>query len=250
MTLKVSLTSIPGFRFVSAEDAAVLSSIAKVDTRQKGDAIVLSGEHVSAIFIVAEGKVGVFPAGVAKPIAELGPGECFGEMSFVESSRASATIRAVQNDTRLIRLRQDDLALLSQNNAGLGSAIFRGIALTLSQKLRATTARIAEELAEGRRMLEKFSAAEDDVPIDLHTLPKEVVRQHDAIKEGLEGVLKTLENLSTKFPERSGTLSQAVQDLSVTSKQCDQFFLNLSRNVAALTLFLEKMEEFINNSAV
>jgi CRP-like cAMP-binding protein len=250
MTLKVSLTSIPAFRFVSPEAATSLSSIARIDTREKGDAIVLSGEDVSAIYVVAEGMVGVFPPGVAKPIAELGPGDCFGEMSFIESSQASATIRAVQNGTKLIRLRQDELHQLSRENAELGAAIFRGIALTLSKKLRATTSRIAEELAVGRRMLEEFNVTDSDDPIDLQALPQEIVRQHQSIRQGLNGVHDALHELSAKFPERSGTLAKVVHDLDVTRRQSDQFFLNLIRNVASLTAFLEKMEEFINNSTV
>lgn len=250
MVLKLSLTSVPGFQYVSEEDAVRLSSIAKVVVRNKGDSVLLSGERVSAIYIVAEGAVGVYQSGVAKPIAELGAGQCFGEMSFIDSSRASATIRAMTTGTTLIMLRQDELQSVSKDNPELRSALYQGIALTLAQKLRNTTAKITERLAVGRNLLEQLGSAETLEKVDIQSLPKEIIRQNTVVMDGMNEVVRALEAIGKKIPERSASLKEVTLDLIETKDQCEKFFLNMSRHVAAISVFLTGMEEFINNQGV
>lgn len=250
MVLKLSLTSVPGFQYVSEADAKKLSSIAKIVVRNKGDSVLLGGERVSAIYIVAEGTVGVFQTGVHKPIAELGPGQCFGEMSFIESSRASATIRAMAVGTTLVVLRQDDLQLISKDNPELRAALYQGIALTLSQKLRLTTEKISKELAVGRTLLEQLGSSDTMEKIDIQSMPKEIVRQNTVVMDGLNDVVRALEAISAKIPERSASINATAMDLIATKDQCERFFLNMSRHVSAISVFLTGMEEFINNQGI
>ncbi|MBI5629805.1 MAG: cyclic nucleotide-binding domain-containing protein [Elusimicrobia bacterium] len=70
----------------------------------KGNQTVLfKGTTVDGLYVVAQGKVGVY----AKPdkgkdiaqIAELGPGEVFGETSIMEMGTASATIKSLAAET-------------------------------------------------------------------------------------------------------------------------------------------------------
>lgn len=250
MTIKISLTSIPSFQFVSNEAAKNLAQVAKIVMRNKGDTVVLAGEQVEAIYIVVEGKVGVFQSGIASAIAELGPGQCIGEMSYLESSYASATIRALEHETKLLMLRQSDLTKLASDNAELAAAIFRGIAVNLSQKLRATTKRIGEELAEGRRILEQLSINDGHDSVELFEIPQEIVKQNAAIIEGLTGVMGRLEQLANKAPERAASIQENVLALIETRQKCEIFYKNMSRQFNAISAFLEGVERLINNHSV
>lgn len=66
-----------------------------------GQTVVFRGASVDGLHIVASGKVGVH-AKVSKTqapvkVAELGPGEVFGEMSILEVGMAGATIKCVED---------------------------------------------------------------------------------------------------------------------------------------------------------
>src|SRR5256885_2258478 len=93
MTLKLALRTVPIFQFVAAEHMPELARIAKVVEKSRGEAVLLHGETVPGIYIVAEGAAGVYPPGAKQPLVTLGVGGAFGEMAFLEHAKASATIR-------------------------------------------------------------------------------------------------------------------------------------------------------------
>src|SRR5687768_849955 len=66
-----------------------------------GQTVVFRGASVDGLHIVATGKVGVH-AKISKnqapiKVAELGPGEVFGEMSILEVGMAGATIKCEED---------------------------------------------------------------------------------------------------------------------------------------------------------
>ena len=98
-----------------------------------GDYPIREGEQDKHLFVILSGKVGIFKRslGVQKLIKELGPGECFGEMSLIECRSRSASVKAV-NHCRLLRLDGDQIVRFPD----LSSKLFRNIARLLSQRLR------------------------------------------------------------------------------------------------------------------
>ena len=68
---------------------------------------------------------------VQKLIKELGPGECFGEMSLIECRSRSASVKAISH-CRLLRLDGDHIVKFPDAS----SKLFRNIARLLSQRLR------------------------------------------------------------------------------------------------------------------
>lgn len=188
MTIKLALTSVPVFQFVSPAASVKLGQVAKIVEKEPGGAILLNGESVPGIYIVGVGKVGVYPPAATKPLALLSEGASFGEMSFLEKSKASATIRAEAKGTKLLLLTHADLDALVDGDAELGRALFRGMALTLSQKLRNTNDRITAELKAGRKLIADLSA--DGVMDDLKSLPSDekLARYVSAISAFVKGV--------------------------------------------------------------
>jgi CRP-like cAMP-binding protein len=191
VTIKLALTSVPVFQFVSPAASAKLGQVAKIVEKDPGGAILLNGEAVPGIYIVGTGKVGVYPPAATKPLAILREGASFGEMSFLEKSKASATIRVEAKGTKLLLLTHADLTALVEGDAELGRALFRGMALTLSQKLRNTNDRITAELKAGRKLIDELSdELSADGMGDLKTLPhdEKLARYVAAISSFVRGV--------------------------------------------------------------
>ena len=76
-------------------------------TFQKGDIIFEDGAAGAEMFIVHSGKVKLLKkttGGKEKTLAELGPGEFFGEMSLIDGSPRSTSAVAEEPGTNLIAL--------------------------------------------------------------------------------------------------------------------------------------------------
>jgi CRP-like cAMP-binding protein len=250
MTIKLSLTSVPVFQFVSPEHTQRLAGIAKVVDKARNEAVLMHGETVPGIYIVGEGHVGVYPPGQSKPLVTLGRGDSFGEMSFLEKTKASATIRAEGKGTKLVVMLQHDLAVMADAEAELGRALYRGIALTLSQKLRATTDKIASELSAGRKLLANL-AAEDAgaTPFNLAGLPDEVIQQNQLVTDNLDAAVRLAEELARRVPEKAGTVNTLQMKLGEAKSHCITFYPRLARHIAAITAFIRSMEDFLRESA-
>lgn len=244
LTLKLSLTSVPAFQFVTGESVQRLANVAKVIEKGQRDALLLHGESVPGIYIVAEGSVGVYPPGASRPLVSLAVGASFGEMSFLENTKASATIRAEVKGTRIVFLAQSDLADLVDGDPELGRALYRGMALTLSQKLRTTTERIAAELAAGRNLLADLTAeGGGGVPV-----PEDLARENQRITDALDKAQRLLADQVRKVPDKSASAQEASLLVSEAKTACAGLFPRLSRHIAVLGAFVKKMEDFVHLS--
>jgi CRP/FNR family transcriptional regulator, cyclic AMP receptor protein len=90
-------------------------------------------EQDNHLFVILAGKTAIYKRSlsVQKLIKELGPGECFGEMSLIECRSRSASVKAVCH-CRLLRLEGDHIVKFPD----VSSKLFRNIARLLSQRLR------------------------------------------------------------------------------------------------------------------
>jgi CRP/FNR family transcriptional regulator, cyclic AMP receptor protein len=79
-------------------------------------------------------------------IATLYEGSCIGEMSLIDHAPRSATIRAYE-DTKLAILTQRAFDVMVESEPELGVNILKGVAQTLSDNLRSTTDKLADEVA-------------------------------------------------------------------------------------------------------
>jgi cAMP-dependent protein kinase regulator len=78
---------------------------------EEGDIVVTEGEHGSSLFLLVTGDVKVFTRGARGehlPLAELGPGDFFGEVSLLTGKPRTATITAKSKVTA-IELAKDDV---------------------------------------------------------------------------------------------------------------------------------------------
>ncbi|HEY0846619.1 MAG TPA: cyclic nucleotide-binding domain-containing protein [Noviherbaspirillum sp.] len=121
------------FRGLSEEELAHLLSKAELNECRAGEYPIREGEQDNHLFVLLAGKAGIYKRslGVQKMIKELGPGECFGEMSLIDCRSRSASVKAITH-CRLLRLDGNHITQLPDTS----SKLFRNIARLLSQRLR------------------------------------------------------------------------------------------------------------------
>jgi len=109
----------------------------------KGTVIYKEGELGSSMGIIVKGSIGVYKNN--KLISTLRIGRTFGEMSVVDAQPRSATARA-QDDVVFLSLDRASMLILADKHPSLAFKIIWNISRMLSQRLRLTSAQLAEFL--------------------------------------------------------------------------------------------------------
>jgi hypothetical protein len=91
--------------------------------------VTAEGDDGDEFFVVVSGAVKFTKNG--REVAEMGPGECFGEMSLLDDEPRSATVVATQ-DTTLLAIHRGDF----DRHIRSSPAVMRALLVTLSQRLR------------------------------------------------------------------------------------------------------------------
>jgi CRP-like cAMP-binding protein len=131
------LAAVDVFAGLKPLELAVLLQDAKQCRYEPGEYILTEGSEGTSLFIVYSGSVQVQKGGCegdARELARLGPAECFGEISLIDSQRRSADIVALDH-CLLLRLDEEDLWL----HPAASAKIFRNIARILAHRLRETS---------------------------------------------------------------------------------------------------------------
>lgn len=106
MEKMIHLKKVALFSELQTKELAAIASIAVKRVYPRGEIIIREGEPGESLFLITSGKVCV-TKGLGTPqelfLAELGPGECFGEMSLFDREPRSASIFALE-ETQVLEL--------------------------------------------------------------------------------------------------------------------------------------------------
>ena len=132
------------FHFLTSDDLRLLAEKAKRVAYAPGEIVFSEGHEAKGIFVLRSGRVKVEKRFTQLPhtITTLGPGEVFGEVSFVDSQLASASVIAIEPSEADVLERADVFSLLA-SVPGLSSRFYQSLALKLAERLRATTDNLA-----------------------------------------------------------------------------------------------------------
>jgi len=108
---------------------------------QAGQELITEGERADQLSVIVEGGVEIYLPANSERISEIklaamGPGELFGEYSFVDMRPASASVKAV-TDCRLLQVDYGDLYRLLGENDSLARRFYENLLLVLIDRLRA-----------------------------------------------------------------------------------------------------------------
>ena len=106
-----TLDEAPLFASLPEETKRELAEFVNDTEVQSGKHLVDQGDESYNLFVILDGKAEVYRDG--KSVAELGPGDFFGEMGTVEGAPRSATVVS-QKRTRLLTLGGRDVQRLKE----------------------------------------------------------------------------------------------------------------------------------------
>lgn len=107
------------------------------------EVLIEAGIPVGAIYVVKKGVLGVFSAGeTPRRLATIGSGQVVGEMSLLEERLPSETVRATEEST-VVELKVAVLREELRGDEAFASRFHRGLARSLSARLRSVNARLA-----------------------------------------------------------------------------------------------------------
>jgi CRP-like cAMP-binding protein len=106
------LKSIPLFADVPEEKLGKIAPFATTDQFAEGEVVVKEGGYSNHFFAIEEGTAKVERDG--QTVAELGPGDVFGEQGLLEKQERSATVTATSR-LRVIKIEHWELSRMRKS---------------------------------------------------------------------------------------------------------------------------------------
>jgi CRP-like cAMP-binding protein len=127
------------FSYLSEDEEHALLEKGGLSRFSPGATIVREGDHHAALYVIRSGHVRVekSSAGFPLELARLGPGEMFGELSFIDGSAAGADVVA-DDVVEAYVLDGQMLDPLLRKYPAIYGRLFRSLAALLAQRLRET----------------------------------------------------------------------------------------------------------------
>jgi CRP-like cAMP-binding protein len=120
-----SLSTIKFLHLMPPEEMSRLMQLVKTKRYRSGDLIITQGNDGKELFFIVKGRIEVLrDAGDGKGatvVAEMGPGETFGEIALISECKRTADVRAV-GDVEVYVLEKSDYESLVKNSLALQDA--------------------------------------------------------------------------------------------------------------------------------
>lgn len=133
------LRSISLFSNIATGELRAIRGLLHRRTYLKDEIIFDEGEKGQAIYFIQQGRVLICRQGrpLDGAIAELGSGQCFGEMALLDNSPRMAQVRAIEDCILEVLFREDFLTLI-QTHSHIASKLTLELARMLAERLRNT----------------------------------------------------------------------------------------------------------------
>lgn len=142
------LISIPLFDRLDAGELTIIADHMNFFKIKKGDTLFKEGDRGDYVCFIAEGQLDVIKesaSGEPVVIATLSKGRTIGEMSIIDHTPRSATIKA-STDALLVVLTDKGLDHILEKHAKIGIKILKGLARLLSMNMRKTSSQLADHM--------------------------------------------------------------------------------------------------------
>ena len=148
--MKDSLKNLLFFSYLSTEQMEKIMTYIETMELSAGEILFEEGEKGDYVCFIISGSLEVMKMttwqNLTTVIATLYEGSCIGEMALIDHAPRSASIRAYEK-TKLAILTQKAFDVMVESEPELGVNILKGVAQTISDNLRATTDKLADEVA-------------------------------------------------------------------------------------------------------
>ncbi len=136
------------FADFSDEELYELFRASRKEEFDKGEALIREGTSGATMYMIISGSVIVLTEteGRRVELETLGEGSCVGEMAMIDHLPRSASVVAIKKTVALAL----NETVLRHDNPGLGLKLYRNLAATLSERLRASEAKYLRLVAAGQ----------------------------------------------------------------------------------------------------
>src|SRR5713101_1685672 len=158
-----NLRSVPLFASLDSKATAELGEYLTIHDYPKSATIFRSGDPGDAMYLIDVGKVRISITdadGHIVPLAELGPGDFFGDMAILDRQGRSATATATEN-ARLAKLTRDDFLSFMRSDPRVTLELLTALTNRLRRTddlLRHRVARNVNEIEAARMTLSDRAA--------------------------------------------------------------------------------------------
>ena len=128
------LKGVDLFKTIPAEELSAIAQITDEVEYTPQQTVVKEGDQGDAMYLIVDGKVKVFVG--ERSLAELGIGQCFGEMAILDAEPRSASVAAL-SDLTLLKIKREDFSEILAEKP----EISRGIIKVLTTRLRGANRR-------------------------------------------------------------------------------------------------------------
>lgn len=140
------------------DEAEVQALLQNAERREVGaDAVLLLiGETNASLFLILSGAAKVERLHVEEnmELAELGPGDTFGEMSLLDGSKATASVTTTK-PTEFLELTGEAIGRLIESQPALAAKLWRNVAVDLKHRLEATNELVDHYMDLNQVLLER-----------------------------------------------------------------------------------------------
>ncbi len=145
------LKHFPFFQSLDKEELAAISEYIDFLEIEKDITLFKEGDDGNSVYFVVDGEIDVIKETVSGPrvgiskvvVATLTQGSTIGELSMIDNTPRSATVKTHTTST-LVRLTRNGFESILDQHPRIGIKILRGLTQLLSRNLRKTTGRLAD----------------------------------------------------------------------------------------------------------
>ena len=147
------LGTVPIFAGLAGRELRFLENLVHLRRYHPQEGVFAAGDPGSGMYIIRSGRVQIFlrhDDGREEELAQLGPGDFFGETTLTAPAVRSASVRALEY-TELIGLFRADLLEAAEKQPVIANRILFGVTRVVSERLQAAgqeISRLRGQLAE------------------------------------------------------------------------------------------------------
>ncbi len=141
----------------------------------KGQDIVEQGDEGYRAYYIERGRVGVFmhDGKHELKVAEMGPGDLFGEMALITHGARTATVRAIDDCTLTIITRDEVEGKIKR----IDDVAIRALINVLAERLRRTTRQQFDQYLGIAELQDRIAGVVDSVDLELDEKDRETFRE-------------------------------------------------------------------------
>jgi len=157
-SLAYFLSHLPMFSELQPKDLTLLENLVHVRNYRAHEIVFEEGDPGSGMYMIRSGSIQILsnnPQGEEEELAQLGPGDFFGETTLTAPVQRSASARTLET-TELVGLFRSDLLEAAEGKPRAASRILFGLTRIVSERLQAASL----EIRRLQGMLGEQAAAE------------------------------------------------------------------------------------------